>query len=85
MRRWREADAVKIGVNGMYVVTNPAVSLPIAMGPNGLPIGVQLVAPFGHDPVLFRLARQLEVEYQWPQRTPHVWAAAVEQSTGQWR
>jgi len=37
----------------------PAVSLPLAAGPNGLPVGVQLVGPMGDDARLLRTARWL--------------------------
>jgi Asp-tRNA(Asn)/Glu-tRNA(Gln) amidotransferase A subunit family amidase len=38
----------------------PALSLPVLVGPNGLPLGCQLVAGPGDDARLFRLARWLE-------------------------
>ena len=37
----------------------PAVSLPLLAGPNGLPVGVQLVGPYGDDARLLRTARWL--------------------------
>lgn len=37
----------------------PAVSLPLATGPNGLPLGIQLVGPHGQDARLLRTARWL--------------------------
>lgn len=37
----------------------PAISLPLLAGPNGMPIGVQLVARRGHDARLLRTARWL--------------------------
>jgi Asp-tRNA(Asn)/Glu-tRNA(Gln) amidotransferase A subunit family amidase len=37
----------------------PAVSLPLAQGPNGFPVGVQLVGRRGHDGRLLRTARWL--------------------------
>jgi Asp-tRNA(Asn)/Glu-tRNA(Gln) amidotransferase A subunit family amidase len=40
----------------------PAVSLPLLEGPNGLPVGVQLVGRRGHDGRLLRTARWL-VDY----------------------
>jgi len=39
---------------------NPAMSVPLHWSPEGLPIGVQFVAPFGDEAMLFRLAAQLE-------------------------
>ena len=38
----------------------PALSLPIHVSASGLPVGVQLVAAFGRDDLLIRLAEQLE-------------------------
>lgn len=40
----------------------PAISLPVGRTTNGLPIGVQLQAPFNADELLLRIARDLE---QW--------------------
>lgn len=37
----------------------PAVSLPLVTGPNGLPVGLQLVGPHGQDARLLRTARWL--------------------------
>lgn len=37
----------------------PAISLPLLTGPNGLPVGVQLVGPHGDDARLLRTARWL--------------------------
>jgi Asp-tRNA(Asn)/Glu-tRNA(Gln) amidotransferase A subunit family amidase len=37
----------------------PAISLPLLTGPNGLPVGVQLVGPHGGDARLLRTARWL--------------------------
>jgi Asp-tRNA(Asn)/Glu-tRNA(Gln) amidotransferase A subunit family amidase len=38
----------------------PAISLPVRLGPNGLPLGIQAVAPAGSDAKLLRVARWLE-------------------------
>jgi amidase len=53
----------------------PAVSLPLAWSPGNLPIGVQLVAPYGREDVLFRLGSQLESQLPWADRHPDLsWA-----------
>ncbi|MFF2353345.1 amidase [Kitasatospora sp. NPDC058115] len=38
----------------------PALTLPIALDPTGLPIGLQLIAPHHHEPTLFHLATTLQ-------------------------
>lgn len=46
----------------------PAVSLPLARTANGLPVGVQLIAPRGQERRLLELALELEAATQWPHR-----------------
>jgi len=50
----------------------PAVSLPLGMSFDGLPLGVQLVAAYGGEDVLIRVASQLEAAVPWAQRRPAV-------------
>jgi amidase len=48
----------------------PAISLPLHVGPHNLPIGVQLVGAYGRDDLLIRLASQLEAAMPWRDRRP---------------
>jgi amidase len=52
----------------------PAISLPVSLNAQGLPIGVQLVAGLGHDELLLRVAEQLETAAGWLDRVPNVHA-----------
>jgi len=53
----------------------PAVSLPLHLNDEGLPVGVQLVAPVGREDLLIRVASQLETAVPWAERLPPVHAA----------
>ena len=46
------------------------MSVPLAWSKDGLPLGVQFVAPFGDEAALFRLGAQLEAEAPWAHRRP---------------
>ncbi len=52
----------------------PAVSLPLHWTPGGLPVGVQLVARYGREDVLVRVAGQLEQAAPWAERRPQIHA-----------
>lgn len=46
----------------------PAISLPVHWTADGVPLGVQFVAPLAGEPVLIRLAAQLEQAVPWADR-----------------
>jgi amidase len=50
----------------------PAISLPLHWTPQGLPIGVQLVAAFGREDLLLGVAAQLEQAAPWSARRPQL-------------
>jgi amidase len=52
------------------VTGEPAISLPLHRSPEGLPVGVQLVAPMGREDRLFQLAGQLERARPWAHLRP---------------
>lgn len=74
-------DAFRAGfVQGAFtaifnVTGQPAISLPLHWSDSGLPIGVQLSAPFGREDLLIAVAAQLERAQPWRDRTPPAFAA----------
>lgn len=52
----------------------PAMSVPLSMSSAGLPLGIQLAAPFGAEALLLRVASQLEVVVPWEPRLRHLTA-----------
>ena len=50
----------------------PAISLPLHRNADGLPIGMQLVAAYGREDVLIRVASQLEQAAPWAHLTPNL-------------
>jgi amidase len=64
------------------VTGQPGISLPLYWDEAGLPIGVQLVAPYGREDVLIRAAAQLERARPWAEHRPSVFASAPVASAG---
>jgi amidase len=56
------------------VTGQPAISLPLHWNQAGLPIGVQLIAGYGREDVLLRIAAQLERSLPWKDRRPPIHA-----------
>jgi amidase len=52
----------------------PAISLPLHWNDDGLPIGIQLVAAYGREDLLIRIAAELERAQPWEDRRPAVFA-----------
>jgi len=56
------------------ITGQPAISLPLHWNAGGLPIGVHLVAAYGREDLLIRVASQLEQARPWADRLPPVYA-----------
>jgi amidase len=73
-------EAFRIGPEGVFAYSpfcaafnasgQPAASVPLHWTPEGLPVGVQLAAPFGADETLIALCRQIEQARPWFRRRP---------------
>lgn len=56
------------------VAGTPAMSVPLGMSSDGLPIGSQFAAGMGREDVLYALAYELESAQPWAGKHPPVWA-----------
>lgn len=54
------------------ITGQPGITLPMGVSETGLPISVQLVAPYGDEATLIRLAAQLETARPWTDRRPEI-------------
>lgn len=62
------------GYTAIFNMTGqPAMSVPLAWSKAGLPLGMQFIAEFGREDVLFRLAGQLEKAQPWFNKRPSLW------------
>ncbi|MFT4518822.1 MAG: amidase [Halioglobus sp.] len=55
----------------------PAISVPCAIGPGNLPLGMQFMAPMGGEAALLDIAQQLEESEPWIGRRPTVFASGT--------
>ncbi len=76
MRAIERAKVTATFTGAFNVTGQPAISLPLEWSEEGLPIGIQLVARFGREDILIRIAAQLEKARPWADRRPPVFAAA---------
>jgi aspartyl-tRNA(Asn)/glutamyl-tRNA(Gln) amidotransferase subunit A len=70
-------DGREVGPRGHAVYTGwvnaaglPGLALPCEPSAEGLPIGLQLVGPYGSDDALLEFGAQFEAAYPWAQRWP---------------
>jgi amidase len=72
-----ESTFALMGRMACYVIPwditgQPAISLPLHAGDAGLPIGIQLVAAYGREDLLIRVAAALERAVPWHDRRPDI-------------
>lgn len=75
---FRDAIMPTIAFTSLFNASGqPAISLPLVTRDNGLPIGIQLVAPHGQEGLLLRMAAQAETAYPWADRIPDLHVSKV--------
>jgi len=62
--------------SGFNTTGQPAISLPLHQSADGLPVGVHLVAAYGREDILLRVASQVEQARPWADRSPPLHALA---------
>ncbi|MDE0349510.1 MAG: amidase [Gammaproteobacteria bacterium] len=67
---WRD----RIPYTPQFNITGqPAISLPLCVSAEGLPIGIQLAARYADEATLIRVGSQLEEAMPWSRHKPAVW------------
>ena len=72
--QWRDVMRTIAFTSVFNASGNPAASVPLHWNEDGLPIGVQFVAPYGDEAALFRIASALEEAAPWAHRRPPIHA-----------
>ena len=72
--QWRDVMRTIAYTSVFNASGNPAASVPLHWNGDGLPIGVQFVAPYGGEAALFRIASALEQAAPWARRRPLIHA-----------
>lgn len=70
MGNYRRSGAFTPFTAIVNVTGQPAISLPLYFGEDGLPTAVQLIGPPAREEVLLAVATQLERELPWTDRVP---------------
>jgi aspartyl-tRNA(Asn)/glutamyl-tRNA(Gln) amidotransferase subunit A len=78
----RADDPLAMYLSDVYTIPSnlagaPALSLPVGLDEQGLPVGFQLMAPVLGEAVLFRAARALEAEVRFDATPPQLEGAAT--------
>lgn len=80
LREWHRTIYVNDSFAGVFNISgDPAISLPVLPDSETLPVGVQIVAPYGQDGLLLQVATQVEKAFPPPARRPAVHVAAIAQ------
>jgi amidase len=74
---WRRVFAFSPFTVWFNITGQPAMMLPLGHSASGLPVAVQIVARYGDEATLFRLAAQLEAAKPWFDRKPPVTTMVV--------
>ncbi|MDG3014923.1 amidase [Speluncibacter jeojiensis] len=64
-KAWQHGGVYGAITSPFNVTGQPAISLPLGRDATGMPLGVQLAAPFGREDLLIRIASQLETAQPW--------------------
>jgi len=67
---WRRVFTFSPFTVWFNITGQPAIVLPLEQTADGLPLSVQLVARYGDEATLFRLASQIEAVKPWFDRKP---------------
>ncbi|MET7550939.1 amidase family protein [Streptomyces sp. NPDC005500] len=71
VRTWLDSLMQYGPFTALFNITGqPAISLPLGWSTSGLPIGVQIVAGYGREDLLFQIASRLEEAMPWTSRVP---------------
>tara|TARA_B100000686_G_scaffold325829_1_gene383026 strand:- start:165 stop:1004 length:840 start_codon:yes stop_codon:yes gene_type:complete len=69
---WQRVFAFSPFTVWFNITGQPGITLPMGMSESGLPISVQLVARYGDEAALLRLAAQLEEARPWAENRPTI-------------
>jgi amidase len=72
VRTQNEASIWGLFTMPFSITGQPAISLPLHWSADGFPVGVQLVADYGREDLLVRVAARLEQALPWSHRRPPI-------------